>query len=109
MEHQKSTSSEDSTLGAKSDSSQDMGSIRAVKMMHKKNVHLADSWSWNDDFTTRYNQDMQREKEEKLMMDLELLLSQNLSLDGSSSGPSKGSEYYVQSHIRSSAYGFNKV
>ncbi|OXA55640.1 hypothetical protein Fcan01_10059, partial [Folsomia candida] len=46
---------------------------------------VSEFWSWNSDFTTRYNQDMQREKEEKLMSDLELLLSQRVSLEPTSS------------------------
>jgi len=47
---------------------------------------MSDFWYWNNDFTTRYNQDMQRESEEKLMSDLELLLSQRVSLDGAAGG-----------------------
>ena len=42
-----------------------------------------ESWLWNNDLTTRYNQDMQREREEKLMMDLACLLSQRVPLDSS--------------------------
>ncbi|CAG7837862.1 unnamed protein product [Allacma fusca] len=44
---------------------------------------LWESWLWNNDLTTRYNQDMQREREEKLMMDLACLLSQRVPLDPS--------------------------
>lgn len=45
--------------------------------------NLSDYWSWNPEYTTRYNQDMQREKEEKLMADLETLLAQRVAIDSS--------------------------
>jgi len=50
--------------------------------------YLSEFWSWNPEYTTRYNQDMQREREEKLMADLELLLSQRVSLESSSGSSS---------------------
>lgn len=42
---------------------------------------MSDFWSWNPEYTTRYNQDMQREREEKLMADLEMLLAQRIAID----------------------------
>lgn len=49
--------------------------------LNQKYSNASDYWSWNPEYTTRYNQDMQREREEKLMADLEMLLAQRVAID----------------------------
>jgi len=41
---------------------------------------LNDLWPWNPDLSTRYNQDMQREMEEKFMLQLATTLSQRIPI-----------------------------
>ena len=43
--------------------------------------HEPENWIWNNELSTRYNQDMQRETEEKLMLDLTLFLAQRVPVD----------------------------
>lgn len=48
-----------------------------IKSKELTRVPVNDLWIWNSDLTTRYNQDMQREMEEKCMVKLATQLLRN--------------------------------